>query len=117
MQNKGIYVDGRGKIQARDIVVGDGSSIVNYQSSDSQTLEAKMQELIQLMHVHRAELSNPDELIESVELVNSELQKEKPNKITVKSIWDTIRSSVSFLKDAAAVAASMQPLITTVLNK
>jgi hypothetical protein len=114
MKNYGIITGKDSSLKSDNIAVGHGATISNVISNgdtDKAVLEAKMNELVKLLNDHQAEIENPEELIESTKIVSAELKKEKPNKTLVNSIMETIKSSVSVLKDVAALATTVHTLI------
>ncbi|HLX59102.1 MAG TPA: hypothetical protein VKR83_18945 [Ktedonobacteraceae bacterium] len=118
-KNEGIYITG-GAINADQIAVGRNARAMKIVSSANEALERKglqeirdrLDELVNALTTHADALENPDELLDSAEVVAEELSKEKPNKFTLTSILSGIASSVQSVATIAAAAEALKHAIT-----
>ena len=62
------------------------------------------------------ELENSNELLETTELIVSELSKEKPNKLTITTLLDGVASSFGSLTTIASSAKKLKNIVLTLLN-
>ncbi len=113
-KNEGIYMTG-GTINAEQIAVGRKARATKIVSSANQALEQKglqevrdkLDELVNALTTHADALDNPDEVLDSAEVVAEELSKDKPNKLTLTAILGGIASSV---QSVAAIATAVDAL-------
>ena len=113
-KNEGIYMTG-GTINAEQIAVGRKARATKIVSSANQALEQKglqevrdnLDELVNALTTHADALDNPDEVLDSAEVVADELSKDKPNKLTLTAILGGIASSV---QSVAAIATAVDAL-------
>lgn len=113
-KNEGIYMTG-GTINAEQIAVGRRARATKIVSSANQALEQKglqevrdkLDELVNALTTHADALDNPDEVLDSAEVVAEELSKDKPNKLTLTAILSGIASSV---QSVAAIATAVDAL-------
>jgi hypothetical protein len=113
-KNEGIYMTG-GTINAEQIAVGRKARATKIVSSANQALEQKglqevrdkLDELVNALTTHADALDNPDEVLDSAEVVAEELSKDKPNKLTLTAILSGIASSV---QSVAAIATAVDAL-------
>ena len=113
-KNEGIYMTG-GTINAEQIAVGRKARATKIVSSANQALEQKglqevrdkLDELVNALTTHADALDNPDEVLDSAEVVAEELSKDKPNKLTLTAILSGIASSA---QSVAAIATAVDAL-------
>lgn len=114
-RNEGIYVTGGGSLRADQIAVGrnaKATKILN--TAEGQLAEKgltevrdKLDELLQAINAHAGSLSNPDEVLDSTEVVAKELAKDKPNKLTVMGVLNGIADNVKSVAGVATAADSL----------
>lgn len=118
-KNEGIYMTG-GTINAEQIAVGRKARATKIVSSANQALEQKglqevrdkLDELVNALTTHADALDNPDEVLDSAEVVAEELSKDKPNKLTLTAILSGIASSVQSVTAIATAVDALKHAIT-----
>ena len=112
--NEGVVVTG-GAFNATNAAVGRGAKIIQTASAGSQAaqdVQLKLDALLQLLNQHRDQVSNADEVSEATKSVKEELTKDKPNRLTLKSLLGGITESV---KSVGALAVAAEALKTAVV--
>lgn len=98
--NKNIKIDMGGGSISQSIFGGDNNRIISKSTDDSQNSKKKedvsqaIKALVASINQHSEEISDEKELIEAVQQIEQEAFKEKPNKITVKSLLNGIKAVV-----------------------
>lgn len=113
-RNEGIYMTG-GSIQADQMAVGRSARATKILSTASDNLEQKgltelrdkLAELLREIDAHADALHNPDEVLDSTEVVAEELAKDKPNKLTITAVLNGIVDSVGSVASIATAADSL----------
>ncbi len=121
-KNEGIYMTG-GTINAEQIAVGRKARATKIVSSANQALEQKglqevrdnLDELVNALTTHADALDNPDEVLDSAEVVADELSKDKPNKLTLTAILGGIASSVQSVAAIATAVDALKHAITLLM--
>jgi len=72
-----------------------------------QQVLLRMEELLQLLATQGHLLPNSDEVLHSAQTVKEELSKEKPSKLTLKSVLHGIADSV---KSVSTIATAVEAL-------
>lgn len=119
-KNEGIYMTG-GTINAEQLAVGRKARAMKIVSSADQALEQKglqeirekLDELVNILTEHADALENPDEVLDSTEVVAEELSKDKPNKLTLTAILSGIASSVQSVAVLASAVDALKHAITS----
>jgi hypothetical protein len=117
--NKGFIQHG-GTIKAE--VFAGGENARAYKSEDQTGSRAqledvyrKLEELENAIRQHGAPLHQPDEIVDAAKAIRSQLQSEKPNKLTVMSILNGIAQSVKSVASIATIAESIKTAVTGLL--
>jgi hypothetical protein len=124
--NEGMIISGSGSVKFEKIdvlAVGSGAKahkIVNgtgeaLPSKDLQEIQKKLEELTSALAAHRIQLENREDVENSVKSVAAELEKEKPNKLTVTSILSGIATAVSSATGIATAAEALKAAVITLL--
>jgi hypothetical protein len=114
MRNEGIYITG-GSLQADQVAVGRNAQATKILSTADETLERKglteirdrLDELLKAITVHTDDLNNPDEVLDSTEIVAKELAKDEPNKLTIMGVLNGVAACV---KPVASIATAAEAL-------
>jgi hypothetical protein len=98
LSNSGIYVAGQGSINADQIAVGRyarAQKVVLDAGSDLERrgwkdVQQKLEQLLAVASEKAGEIKDGDEVMTAVEQVAVELKRDKPSRLTVKSLLDGI---------------------------
>ncbi|MDJ1185927.1 DUF5955 family protein [Roseofilum casamattae] len=120
-KNQGIQMNG-GTINAEQLAVGDKAQATKttytvaegHQSDKQNDLANAIAELLQSLESHRTEITNFAEVSQAVNAVAEEVQKETPNKITLKGLLVGVKESVGSLAEIVQKIGVLQKAITTV---
>ncbi len=118
-KNEGINISG-GTIKADQLAVGRNARATKIVSSAGEVLDQKglqeirdkLDELVNALTTHADALENPDEVLDSTEVVAQELSKDKPNKLTLTAVLSGIASSVQSVAAIATAAEALKHAIT-----
>jgi hypothetical protein len=114
-ENKGIIVQGHGRIDATQLVAGGSASII-YGSGNSITdAQSKLDNLLSAIDKNRKALSNPDEIRENAQLVAKEVVKQSPNRLTITALLDGVCSAVKSATGVALAAEAFKAAIEHLL--
>ena len=109
-----------GSLQADQLAVGRRAQAIKTVNTANETLEQKgltevrdrLDELLNAVNAHAGSLDNPNEVLDSTEVVAKELAKDEPNKLTITGVLNGIADSV---KSVASVATAADALGKAVL--
>jgi hypothetical protein len=112
-RNEGVVVTG-GSFNATNAAVGRGAQVHQTVGTDPQArdVQLKLDALLELLSQHRDQVPNSDEVTEATKSVKEELAKDKPNRLTLKSLLSGITDSV---KSVGALAMAAEALKTAVV--
>lgn len=117
-RNEGIVVSG-GTFNATNAAVGTGAQIHQTIGTDSQaTVEVQKQlaQFVELLKQHQAQVPNSGEVQEATQSVQEELAKEKPNRLTLKSLLSGITESVKSVGTLAVAAETLKVAVVALLG-
>jgi hypothetical protein len=113
-RNDGVVITG-GTVEAGQIVAGKNSrakgtfhgAIGNPGAQERQDVTDAIQQLIAELREHRDDISNYADVVDSAELLASELEKPAPNKLIANGMLSSIREGVSTVSGLVAAVASL----------
>lgn len=113
-RNEGIHVTG-GSFKADQVAVGRNAHATKILNTANEALEQKgltevrdrLDELLKAVTVNADSLTNPDEVLDSTEVVATELAKDEPNKLTIMGVLNGITDSVRSVASIATAADSL----------
>ncbi|NEO57044.1 MAG: hypothetical protein F6K54_30635 [Okeania sp. SIO3B5] len=115
--NQGIVVSG-GSFSAEMAVAGKNSKAIQIkkiagelQASGKEEVAKLITELLESIEVHSSKVENKEEVVEAVQEVAKEVNKEKPNKLTLKSLLTGIKDAVGSVAEIAGKAVLLQKAI------
>jgi hypothetical protein len=112
-RNEGVIVNG-GSFNATNAAIGRNSQVNQIQlgGADAMNQAQKQMDLVlRLLQEHAALVPNHEEVTEAAQSVKNEITKEKPNRLTLKSLLEGIASSV---KSVSTLAVAVEALKTAV---
>jgi len=116
-KNEGIVQHG-GTINAEQLAVGRGAKAVKVikggvisDSDEFKEIKEHLEKLIKAVNENSSSLDNQSEIVNSTEVVVSELSKEKPNKLTVTAILDGIANGVKSVTSIASAALGLKSCV------
>lgn len=113
-RNEGIYITG-GSFQADQVTVGRNAQATKILNTANEQLEQKgltevrdrLDELLKAVTANAGSLNNPDEVLDSTEVVAKELAKDEPNKLTIVGVLNGIADSVRSVASVATAADAL----------
>jgi uncharacterized protein YhaN len=112
VKNEGIIQHG-GAMNVGNMAVGRGASATQYQNAASdaalEAVRVQMDKVIELLAAKSHEIPDHEEVVQSAQSLKQELGKDKPNKLTMKSLLAGIADSVT---SVASVATAVEALRT-----
>ena len=121
--NEGVIISGHADIKGDVVALGSGaraSKIVNQagkplEAADLREIRNRIEELKSALAAHSGHLANRDDVQSSVETVETELNKQKPNKLTVTALLSGIASAVTSVTGIATAAEALKAVVTRLL--
>ena len=121
--NEGIYVSG-GSLNAGQISVGRGAQAIQNtynlasqlgESGKSEVAQA-ITELLKALEVSSNKIADKEEVTQTVQQVAEEVQKEKPNKFTLKGLLSTLKESLGSTAEIAEKVTILQKAIALMMG-
>lgn len=121
--NEGINISG-GSLSAGQIVVGRGArSIQNTynladqlgKSGKSEVAEA-ITALLKALEANSNKIDNQEEVTQAVQEVAEEVQKENPNKFTLKGLLSSLKESLGSVAEIAEKVTVLQKAIALMMG-
>jgi translation initiation factor 2B subunit (eIF-2B alpha/beta/delta family) len=121
--NEGINISG-GSLSAGQIAVGHGAQAIQNtyklanqlgESGKSEVAEA-ITELLQALEANNDKITDKEEVAQAVHQVAEEVQKEKPNKFTLKGLLSTLKESVGSVAEIAEKVTILQKAIALMMG-
>jgi hypothetical protein len=121
--NEGIIVSG-GSFNANQVSVGHNSQAIqatytiadDLKRSGKDEVAAALRALLKALGDHGSKVTSLDEVVQAVQQIAEETKKEKPNKITLKSLLDGIRDVVKPVAEIGPVFMSLYGTIATMIG-
>lgn len=117
-QNQGVIVTG-GSFHATNAAVGSGAQVHQLTGADAKAAEDAQKQLasfMELLKLHQEQIPNAAEVKEASHSVAEELAKEKPNRLTLKSLLTGITDSVKSVGSLAVAAEALKVTVVTLLG-
>jgi hypothetical protein len=117
-RNEGVVVSG-GTFTATNAAVGTNAQINHTQTSESNAMKEVQQRLdllLQSLEEHGNQIPNRGEVAEAAQSVKEELTREKPNRLTLKSLLSGITDSVKSVSGVALAVEGLKLAVTTLLG-
>jgi uncharacterized protein YqeY len=107
-ENKGIIVTG-GIFNADQVTVGENSTAYKSISTSAAALSQSgrediaqaLEQLVKVLKAYSGEIPSEEEVVAGVQQVAEEINKEKPNKLTLNSLLDGIKNVVDPIAEIA----------------
>jgi translation initiation factor 2B subunit (eIF-2B alpha/beta/delta family) len=121
--NEGINVSG-GSLNAGQIAVGLGAQAIQNtynlanqleESGKSEVAQA-ITELLKALEADSNKVTDKEEVTQAVQQVAEEVQKEKPNKFTLKGLLSTLKESVGSVAEIAEKVTILQKAIALMMG-
>jgi translation initiation factor 2B subunit (eIF-2B alpha/beta/delta family) len=121
--NEGINISG-GTLNAEQIAVGRGSqtsqntyNLANQlgESGKSEVAQA-ITELLKALEINSDKIMDKEEVTQSIQQVAEEVQKEKPNKFTLKGLLSTLKESLGSVAEIAEKVTILQKAIALMMG-
>lgn len=121
--NEGINVSG-GSLSAGQIAIGRGAQAIQntynlaYQLEESGKGEVAqaITELLKVLETHTNKVTNKSEINQAVQQVAEEVQKEQPNKFTLKGLLSSLKESLGSVAEIAEKVTVLQKAIALMMG-
>lgn len=116
--NDGILVTG-GTINSQQIAVGQNATATyttyNHASqlkeNGHEELASSLSALMASLEAHSNQIKDYEEVAQAVHMIAEETKKDKPNKLTLKSLLQSVKESVNSVADIAIKLGLLQKAI------
>lgn len=121
--NEGINVSG-GSLSAGQIAVGSGAQAIQNtynlanqlgESGKSEVAQA-ITELLKALEVHSDKVPDKEEVTQAVQQVAEEVQKEKPNKFTLKGLLSSLKESLGSVVEITEKVTVLQKVVALMMG-
>lgn len=121
--NEGIYISG-GSLNADQVAVGKGSmaikniygSVQSLEDSGKQDVAKAVRDLITALEQHSDQIKDKQEIIEAIQHVAEEADKESPSKVSLKGILSGIKNVVEPITEVAQKVTALRVAIGLMLG-
>jgi hypothetical protein len=117
-RNEGIVQSG-GTINAGNLAIGRNAVANQTHNADSGALEEVRNQLASLMDAlqkHAQEIPNSAEVMQSAHTAQEELSKDKPSRLTLRSLLSGIAESVKSVTTVAAAVEALKVAVTALFG-
>jgi hypothetical protein len=117
-RNQGVVVSG-GAFTATNAAVGTNAQVNQTQTSGSDAMKEVQKQLdllLESLDKHGDQIPNRGEIAEAAQGVKEELAKEKPNRLTLKSLLGGIADSVKSVSGVALAFEGLKAAVTALLG-
>ena len=117
-RNEGIVVSG-GTFNATNAVAGRNAQINQMGAAQSDALKEAQNQitlLLQSLEKHGDQIPNHEEVTQAAQSMKEELNREKPNRLTLKSLLNGIADSVKSASGVAIAIEGLKAAITALLG-
>ena len=121
--NEGINISG-GSLSAGQIVVGRGAQALQNtynlanqlgESGKNEVAQA-ITDLMKALEANSDQVVDKEEVTQAVQQVAEEVQKEKPNKFTLKGLLHSLKESLGSISEIAEKVAVLQKAIALMMG-
>lgn len=121
--NEGIQITG-GSFNANQVAVGRGAKAIQNTYNLANQLEESgkgevaqaITELLKALEAHSDQVADKEEVTQAVEQVAEEVQKEKPNKFTLKGLLSSLKESLGSVVEIAEKVTVLQKVVAVMLG-
>jgi hypothetical protein len=117
-RNEGVVVSG-GTINATNMVVGRDTQ-VNYSEGSGGAQVADIQKqldaLQKLLATHAAQIADHEDVAQAAQTVHEEIQKDKPNRLTLRSLLSGMAESVKSVSAAATAVEAIKVAVVALFG-
>lgn len=105
-----------GQLPGGDIRIGDHSNS-SPNNKDTEEISKLIDELVAKLNTSEVPIHDKSDIISSIQTLKSEVNKEKPSKITLMSIGKTILENLKYVKEIAPFVHSIWDRIATMITR
>lgn len=121
--NEGIQVTG-GVFNANQVASGRGAKAIQntynlasqLQESGKGEVSQAITELLKALEAHSDKVVGKEEVTEAVQQVAEEVQKEKPNKFTLKGLLSSLKESLGSVVEIAEKVTVLQRVVALMMG-
>ncbi|NEZ64599.1 hypothetical protein D0962_17695 [Leptolyngbyaceae cyanobacterium CCMR0082] len=121
--NEGINMSG-GSLSAGQIAVGRGAKAIQntynlasqLEESGSSEVAQAITELLKVLEANSSQIANKEEVNQVVQQVAEEVQKEEPNKFTLKGLLSSLKESLGSIVEIAEKVTILQKAIACMIG-
>lgn len=122
--NEGINVSGNASLSAEQIAVGRNAQAIQntynlasqLQESGKNEVAQAITELLKTLEVHSDKVADKEEVTQVVQQVAEEVQKEKPNKFTLKGLLSDLKESLGSVAEIAEKVTVLQRVVALMMG-
>jgi hypothetical protein len=121
MENNNGIINNGGNIESKILTVGANATInaTNYEGTSNNSNAEEILKILEQMVTKLNEITQPvndkEDIISSMAILKQEVTKEKPNKITLRSIGKGVVDSLKYVTELAPYASSLWKFIVPLL--
>jgi hypothetical protein len=119
IHNEGIQISGSGNLRARNLAVGRNARVTETHGSEAGPAEEVRKQVsvfLEKLAQHKNELPEHEDVAEAAKAVEAEAAKEKPNRLTLKSLMDGITTAVKSVSGMAVAAEALKTAVGMLLH-
>ena len=111
--NSGIVINDDGTLNAKNLAVGDNASVNFNSESNQEKLIEKVNELLGVLENEKNSLSNFEVLKQASGTVQTEVNKDAPDKNVILTLLSLISSSVPAISGVIPVIKAIKELFNS----
>ena len=118
VHNEGIQISGSGTLKARNLAVGRHASVTETHGGNAgpaEEVQKQVSAFLQALAQHKSDLLEHEDVAEAAKAVEAEALKEKPNRLTLKSLMDGITTAVKSVSGMAVAAEALKMAVVALL--
>lgn len=122
-KNEGIVVSG-GSFQAEQVAVGRNAQTIQYthdladqlSKDGEEKIATAIHELLQAIETYQCETVTKKEAVQTVQKIAEEVQKEEPNKFTLKGMLASLKETLGSIAEIADKLSVLQKAVALMIG-
>lgn len=118
IRNEGVIVTG-GTFTATNTAIGRKAQVNGAQAHSTEAMkeaQKQMDLILGLLQEHAAQIPNHADVTDAAQAVKNEITKDKPNRLTLRSLVEGIASSVKSVSTMAVAVEALKTAIAALLG-
>lgn len=121
--NEGIIITG-GSFTAEQVATGQNAQAIKtvytiadeLRNTNKEQVAVALEDLLKAIQAHSDSITDEPEVVQAVQQIAEEVKKEKPSKLTLKSLLDGIKQVVEPLTDVVQKVVTLRGAIALLLG-